>query len=403
MNKTKKLIAITLVIMMLSLPILGDMNGDRSDGNDADDRGMMGSRNDDDSMRDRVKEMHENGSRIRDDEDMMGMGFIHHEDDSYGSYVTFSVDNATGDILNFGILGIAVFDSIKIPGFDFRSATTDEDKTRIVNNDGSIVIRIHDNPAAVIKIKANRKATLVFNLASGASAAKQDNIINIVAGNITAYIISDNTTSINIAGRQVSLDTGNGDIVFRSSPVNMPHDDMEERFMGEMMTKRAGAEVNVGDFDKSSIVNYTDDMDVMIRSMEKDRIRMTINSSDHSGKFVMMNIDNSSLMWNEGQKLGLYLDNKPMRQVMTEQELYDAKESSFWITTMGRNRMRGIMYIANFSERQVDIVVLDEGTPEATPEVTVTAMATPTPGTPGFGIALGVICAVTAYVLRRRS
>ena len=26
-----------------------------------------------------------------------------------------------------------------------------------------------------------------------------------------------------------------------------------------------------------------------------------------------------------------YLDNKPMRQVMTEQELYDAKESSFWL------------------------------------------------------------------------
>jgi hypothetical protein len=109
-------------------------------------------------------------------------------------------------------------------------------------------------------------------------------------------------------------------------------------------------------------------------------------------------MDNSSLMWNEGQKLRLYLDNKPMRQVMSEQELYEAKESSFWLTMMGRNRMEAIMYIANFSERQVDIVVEDEGTP--TPEVTTTA--TTTPGTPGFEVTLGLMCVVAAYGLRRR-
>jgi len=91
-----------------------------------------------------------------------------------------------------------------------------------------------------------------------------------------------------------------------------------------------------------------------------------------------------------------------MRQVMSEQELYDANESSFWLNMTGRNRMLAVMYIANFSERQVDIVVEDEGTPtpEATPEVTKTA--TTTPKTPGFGIVLGLLCTVAAYRLRRK-
>jgi len=134
--------------------------------------------------------------------------------------------------------------------------------------------------------------------------------------------------------------------------------------------EQAGAEVSVGVSDKYSIVNYFDDMNVMIRSMERDRMRLMVNSENHSGKFLMMNIDNSSLTWNERQKVRLYLDNKPMRQVMSEQELYEANESSFWLNLMGRNRMQAVMYIANFSERQVDIVVEDEGTPAATLEAT---------------------------------
>ena len=170
-----------------------------------------------------------------------------------------------------------------------------------------------------------------------------------------------------MTGGKVTIDTDKGLTIFRAAPVNMPGEEMHRGFMGEIMKNRAGAEVSVGDFDRSSIVNYSEDMNIMIKSMEKNRMRMMINSSDHAGKFVIMNIDNSSLMWNQQQNLRLYLDNKPMRQVMSQQELYDASESSFWLSMTGRNRMEAMMYIANFSERQVDIVVEDAVTPTSTP------------------------------------
>jgi hypothetical protein len=74
-----------------------------------------------------------------------------------------------------------------------------------------------------------------------------------------------------------------------------------------------------------------------------------------------------------------YLDNKPMRQVMTEQQLYDAKESSFWL------------------------MVEDGTTPTPTPTITQAAK-TPvsTPTTPGFGFILGLLGAVLAYQLGRK-
>ncbi len=411
MNKIIKLIAIFLVLTMLSLPILAEMNSGNGNSTDAgrndsnkNNPGMMDSRNNDSRNNDNVSthekasEMFDNGSRMRDNEGVKGMGFMHRGDNSYGSYVTFTVDNTTGNVLNFGIAGIAVFDSIAIQGFNFKASRTEGAETKISNADGSIVIQIHDNPAAVIEIKADTNVTLVFNLAAGAAATKQDNTITITAGNITAFIVSEKATS-NIAGSQVTITTDKN-IVFRASPVNMPHDDMEERFMGEVKTKRAGAEVSVGESDKSSIVNYSEDVNVTVDSIQSDRMRMTVESSNHSGKFILMNLDNSSLTWTEGQKITLYFDNKPMKQVMTEQELYNATETSFWLNMAGGNKIQALIYIASFSTHTVDVVV---GTATPTPTATETTTPATTPKTPGFEVALGALGTVAAaYMMRRR-
>jgi len=124
MNKIIKLIAIFLALTMLSLPVLGEMKGGngnsmnagRNDSN-RNNQGMMDSSNNDNgSMHEKASEMFDNGSRMRDNEGVKGMGFMHRGDNSYGSYVTFTVDNSTGNVLNFGIAGIAVFDSIKQHG-----------------------------------------------------------------------------------------------------------------------------------------------------------------------------------------------------------------------------------------------------------------------------------------------
>jgi len=414
MNKIIKLIAIVLALTILLLPVLGEMNGGNSNEKSMDagrndlDRNNTGmnypGNNDKGSMHEKAREMYDNGSRMRDNEGMMGMEFMHRGNNNYGSYVTFSVDNTTGNVLNFGIAGIAVFDSINIQGFDFKDSTTNGAETKISNKDGSLVIQIHDNPAAVIEIKTNTNTNLIFNLATGVSATKQDNIIKIIAGNITAFIVSEKATSINIAGSQVSINSDMGDTVFRASPVNMPHDNMEERFMGEVMTKRAGAEVSVGESDKSSIVNYSD-MNVTVQSIDRNHMRMMVDSSNHSGKFVFMNLDNTSLTWIEGQKISMYLDNKTMREVMTEQELYNASESSFWLNMIGKNRMQAMMYIANFSTHQVDIVVAAPVTPTPTTVATTVETTTPatTPKTSGFEIALGAVSTIAAaYMMRRR-
>ena len=166
--------------------------------------------------------------------------------------------------------------------------------TGIANKDGSVVVQLHDNPASVINVRTKTAITVTFDLAEGVRASKEDNIIKIETDNLTAFIASTNSTPINISGGEVRIEPGSGNIIFRAVPVNMPVEGMHQRFMGEMMRNRAGAEISMGMSGKYSIVNYSENMNVMIKSMEKNRMKMTINSTDPSGKFVMMNIDNSS-------------------------------------------------------------------------------------------------------------
>jgi hypothetical protein len=128
-----------------------------------------------------------------------------------------------------------------------------------------------------------------------------------------------------------------------------------------------------------------------------------LDSSNHSGKLILINLDNTSLTWIAGQNVTLYLDNKPMKEVMTEQELYNAAESSFWLNMNGENKMEALMYIANFSTHQVDIVVGAQATSTPTTTTVETPTATATPTTPGFEIALGALGTVAAaYMMRRR-
>ena len=382
MNKLTKITSVLLVAALLAMPALGEYGG---------------------MMSGKAGDMMRRGQEMRNASGIMGMEFMHRTGSSYGDYVTFSVDNVTGEIKDYGIAGIPVFDSINVSDFDYKGDTrTTGALTRITNKNNSILLQAHDNPAAVINIKMNTAATITFRLSSGANASKEDNVVKIEAGNLTAFIAGTNTTSITISGNVIKLDASKGNAIFRAIPVNMPVSVGHGRFMKEMMRNRAGAEIAIGAYGKTSVANYSDDTNVMIRSMDRSRIRMTIDSTNHSGKFFMMNLDNSSLNWTARQRIRLYIDNMPMRQVMSEDELYNATESSFWLNMPGGKRMQALMYIANFSERTVDVAVEDGGTATATGTSAGTTEATATPKTTGFEAIAGLLGAGVAYLRRKR-
>ncbi len=109
MSKLINVTAVLLIVVLLAMPALGEKRG-----------GMM---------RGKVEEMIER-------QEIRGTG------SNFGSYVTFTVDKTIGDIRDYGISGIAVFDSIKERSINkdgtWRKKRSDAGKKKgSINKDGS--------------------------------------------------------------------------------------------------------------------------------------------------------------------------------------------------------------------------------------------------------------------------
>ncbi|MCZ7400753.1 MAG: hypothetical protein O8C61_00860 [Candidatus Methanoperedens sp.] len=386
MVRIYKLISILIIIISIVFPVFGqEMHGKAGD-------------------------MMKKGVEMRSFAGMEGMGFMQSAGNLFGHYVTFTMDNSTGMVTDYGISGSTIFNSIKVAGFNLNESRTTGAVTTITGTDGSVVFELHDNPASVIKIKTKETANITFNLAEGVNASKENNTIWIEVNNLTAFIAAQNAASIEIAGRKINIGSSKGNIIFRAQPVNLPMNGRPQERMIEIMNNRAGAEISAGSNGTMSIINYSDNISLDVRSMGKNRMRFTIDSTDHSGKFIMMNLDNSSLTWNASQKIHVYLDGKPIRQVMSADMLYMANRSSFWLTAPFLNRMQGIIYISNFSQRTVDLVVEDAKpmmmaaatNVTTTVETNVTTTAQQPARTPGFEIGIGLIGIYVSYIKRRR-
>jgi hypothetical protein len=126
----------------------------------------------------RASEMMQQGMGMRAGQGMHGLGFMHSAGNAYGEYVTFTIDSQTGDILNYGIVGTTLF-NMSIANFNYSSNTSQSSVTWVSNTDGSVLIQLHDNPAAVINILTKKSISITFDLADGVNATKEENMVRI--------------------------------------------------------------------------------------------------------------------------------------------------------------------------------------------------------------------------------
>ncbi|MCL7475482.1 MAG: hypothetical protein M8352_05510 [ANME-2 cluster archaeon] len=367
---------IVFVFIFLSSPALSAMGGPQEDG--------KGPRPEDGWS---ASEMMMQGSEMRYGAGMQGMGFMHSNAGMYGQYITFGVDNETGAITSYGIAGTDIFDSIEVDGFDYDATEVTGAVTHVTDVDGTTTVNVHDNPAAVITIRSVDDYTVNFDLAKDVTAFEEDTMVVIKTTDTEVYIVcSTGSCDITVAGDIVSIDaTGNSTVVVRAIPVNMHSSgEMHRTFAREMTQNRTGAEVSLGKGGSISVVDYSQRMRVQMQSMTNERIRLRVNCTDPEGKMMAINLDNTSLIVQERDRLRIYYDGEPMQCVDDPDMVFNATQARCYISRESRERAQIMMYIPEFSEHTIDIVVESEAPADTT---------TPSTGMPGFGALMG-ICAV---------
>ena len=209
----KRYILVTFIaaclLISIAEPVLAQMGGGPMGGQQMGERG-------------RAFDMMNQGMGLRGGQGMHGLGFMHSGGNAFGEYVTFTVDSQTGDVLDFGLAGIPLFD-IGIADFGYDSTTEAGSITRISNTDASTLVQLHDNPAGVINIITNKDISVTFTLADGVTATKEDNLVKIESGSLVGYITGTGITTTSVSGTAVVVEaSADSAVVFRTSAVNMP-------------------------------------------------------------------------------------------------------------------------------------------------------------------------------------
>jgi len=350
-------------------------------------------------------DMMEQGKSLRAGQGMHGLGFMHSAGNAYGQYVTFTIDNQTGNILNYGIEGNPLF-NISIANFNNISTATLGSITRISNADGSIVIQIHDNPAAVINLLTNKSTSVTFTLADSVNAAKEDNFIRIESGSIVGYILGMGTVTSSVSATQVKMDASpNSAVVFRAAPVNMPmFGQMHKRLSQEIARNRVGMEVAFGRNGTYDFINYTAGMHLKVQTMDRDRIRLLVNATNLTGRIIAINLDNSSLAIGPSDRLRIRYDEQLIQCMDDPNVVFNGTDTPLcWLSPIqDRARVQLMIYAPKFSEHAIDILVEPEVTGTPTANAT-TGVPAGTPGAPGFGLMISLAGLLTwAFLAMRR-
>ena len=394
----KYIVLVTVLAFLLCFaiePSLAQMNGKEQQ--------QMGGRG-------KASDMMEYGNTVRNQQGMHGMGFMHSAGNAYGEYVTYSIDSKTGAVLNYGVTGNMLF-NISILNFNYESSSSHGSMTWISNTDGSIRVQLHDNPAAVINILTDRSITVIFTLAEGVTATKEDNLIRIESGNVVGYIAGTGTISSDVSGNKVNVDaSSNSAVVFRASPVNMPmYNNLHQMFSQEIARDRMGMEVAIGRNRSYSAINYSARLQLRIQEMEQDRIRLQINATEPAGKIIAVNLDNTSLVLRERDRLRIHYDGQPLQCVDDPNLVFNATDRPVcWISPIqDRVRAQLMIHIPRYSEHTIDILVEPETT--ATPTLTAPMVPTNTtvkpavtPKTPGFSVIVSLVGLFAWVILARR-
>lgn len=351
-------------------------------------------------------DMMEQGRSYRAGQGMYGMGFMHSAGNAYGEYVTFTVDSQTGDIVNYGIAGTTLL-NISIANFNYKTTSSQGSMTWVSNTDNSIIVQLHDNPAAVINILKNKDISITFTLADGVTATKEDNFVKIESAGVVGYIVGTGTATSSVSGKIVKVDApGSGSVVFRAAPVNMPmFDNLHRRLTQEMARNRVCLELALGRNGTYNAVNYSARMQLRIQTMERDRIRLMLNATEPSGSIIAINLDNTSLSIGARERLRIHYDGQPLQCADNPDTVFNGTARPLcWISPVQeRVRAQLMIYVPSFSEHTIDILVEPEvtGTPTATATSTP---ATPTPTKPasGFDLIAAIFGVTIVIYLRKR-
>lgn len=362
-----------------------------------------------------------------------GPGFMYQSGYAYGEYVTFSVDETSGIVYDYGIAGEPMLTSIEVVDFEYGDTIVKGAVTRIINENSSIAIMLHDTPSAPLNYLATADFTVKFEVADGVVISEDGTGVKLESDELSAYIITTapmgvTTPEVTISEQIVTIDAPANSIVFlRAVPVIFGYDGatmtMNRNFVRRMVNDQIGSEITIGAqgayciFDYANLtpmqLSYNNRTFFRILNRTQAQLKIALNSDSPMGRLIGINLDNAFEL-QDRETLQIRYDDRVLPCLSDPELVIQARETTCWLNRYNNTRAQLMLYASNFSEHILEIEVYEEreeAEPIAVPNVTQTPTSTPfeptateptTQDTPGFGALAVVMGVIVALILKWR-
>ena len=302
-----------------------------------------------------------------------------------GKYVSFQINDETGEIENYKVNGTSVFQSVTYENETQGNVWTKGavmlyygmgEKINFTNpTQGKMnfmwrFMHIHDNPAGVFHMVVYGGDTVTYKLGSGIYALKTGQHIITLNGTITGVLIF--TGNAVISNDKISVTLGIHDYTFgdynfkggsvtfiRTGGWNIPSK-IKDKVINAIQQGKVGGEMDINE-KASDFINYTYGLHAHLKTREKNNLELTVSSENSQGKVIMVNVDKSTLNYDSNHKITVKIDGKEIKEESEDSVMAGGSEGKYAVVN-GENSVTVLIYVSHFSSHSVDIQSQEKST-----------------------------------------
>jgi len=281
-----------------------------------------------------------------------------------GRFVSF--DYESGAVYNYTLITdeeSLIFNTIYIVDFEMESEPKMDGAVFRMNGAGCD-LWIHNNPTGMLQITASKHDSPVIvkaELADGLVLSKLTNGTYEIGGlDEPAYLrfggavleINENLFTVDISDY--------GHFMFSAIPdKGCGGSGYRYQYTMAVMNGSIDSELHVVTSNGESLTQkfeYQGKVEMRVRSLEQNRIRITVESEEHKGKVVAINLDKDTLNAMNCKEIAVKLDGDGLREASGVEEVVEAggNEGVYYVEKSAEG-LQALVYVPSFSEHEISI------------------------------------------------
>jgi len=290
-----------------------------------------------------------------------------------GRFLEFGyTEGALYDYTVTGESGVLVFESVEIQ--DFQSISEPKMDGAVFTMDGDGVrLMAHNNPTGMLQItsvKENVSVKVMLELAEGMVLVKSTNGTYELAGSGMNGLIRTGGADLSVIGSTVEIEIGYaGHMMFSAMP-QKGYGSYEYRrsYMMALMNGSIDTELNVVTSNGMSLTQkfeYQGKVQMQVRSLNKNKICVMVESHEHKGKVVSIGVDRETMGYAHRDQVRVKIDGKELKRGGSADEVLECSsetEGLYWVEE-SPDGLQALVYVPHFSEHEIVIekIPADEG------------------------------------------